>query len=99
MKREILFIGKQKEKDREECFAMEQGNCTILTDKFPTCRGCVFYKTQSQFEQDQSKALAKIKTLEKPTLINLRKGRTKYGLTKYEIKERYFKGAKGDVFL
>jgi hypothetical protein len=66
----------------EECFAMVNGNCTILVNEFPKCHGCSFRKTQEQFNKDQQVALSMVKKLDTYQIM--------------DIRAKYYKQAKGE---
>lgn len=51
-----------------KCFA-DTGSCKILNVK--SCNGCNFYKTEKQLEAENEKSLERLKSLDKPTRINI----------------------------
>lgn len=59
-----------------KCFADKNGTCTLLKQK-ENCEKCSFYKTHTQVEISQKRAMRRLKSLDKPTRLSIAE---KYGV-------------------
>ena len=65
----MRFYKKRREVKRmNKCFA-DLGSCKIL--KVKKCEGCKFYKTEEQLEVEKKIVTKRLKSLDKPTRINI----------------------------
>ena len=72
-KSRLFNCGKQPEKpEKERCFAHKHGKCTVLLRSIAKdCKTCPFFKTQGEYEKGRERALARLKTLDKPVRHNI----------------------------
>lgn len=67
-------MGKEKVfKDNiaKDCFAYHKGRCRALTVKQCEGKGCSFYKTKQQLQQEKHLTFKRIKTLDKSTQLHI----------------------------
>ena len=60
-----------KSKRETNCFGLKNGKCKVLKEE--KCEGCDcgFYKTKEQYHKDRQKALERLRSLDRATLLNI----------------------------